>query len=636
MSALVSLGIVVLSVASALSLSTAPPASASARSSYIVTLRTANDAQLFRTRMNSSGGVVTEVLDSVFNGVIADLTAAQVVQMRRDPRVVRIESNKVVRTAELPPSWGLDRVDQRALPLDSSFSIDARWGGGVTVYIVDTGINLGHSEFSGRLLPGHDVLTIGGNGDDCNGHGTHVAGTVAGATYGIARSARLVPVRVLDCLGGGTTAGVISGIDWVIEHHQAGVPAVLNMSLGGTHSPSLNAAVDRAVADGITVVVAAGNENADACRVSPASAASAITVGATTSTDQRSTFSNFGSCLDLFAPGSSITSAWVGGPGASNTISGTSMASPHVAGVAAAYLSVWTASTPAEVAAGLVGASTRGVVTNAGPASPNGLLYVDSTWVPGNLPIPPINPEPLPTAPPTAPVSTRPVVTPPPPTAPTVPITRPTIPPTTRPQPTTTVRPPSRPFTPTIDSVVAGNREATVSASLSGFSGQHYTTITFTSSPGGRSCTVTVSGSRNNSCAVTGLTNGTTYTFTAIAENSGGRSGTSRQSDPVVPFDENRTPGTPSNPSAAPDRFSRTTVRFTWSPPRDNGAGIAEYRIEHRRNNSFGGSESRITTNSYDLRFQTRGNLITFRVRACNARGSCSSWSEWSNVAVVG
>lgn len=591
---------------------------------------------MFRTRMNSSGGVVTEVLDSVFNGVIANLTATQVIQLRRDPRVVRIEANKIVQKTEIPPSWGLDRIDQRALPLDSSFSTNPQWGQGVTAYIVDTGINLGHADFSGRLLPGYDAVTIGGNGDDCNGHGTHVAGTVAGATFGVARAARLVPVRVLDCLGDGTIAGVISGIDWVIEHHQPGVPAVLNMSLGGTHSASLNAAVDRAVADGITVVVAAGNENADACRRSPASAASAITVGSTTNSDQRSSFSNFGSCLDLFAPGSSITSAWVGGPGASNSLSGTSMASPHVAGVAAAYLSVWTASTPTEVSAGVVGASTRGVVTNAGPASPNGLLYVDFTWVPGNLPIPPTNPEPLPTAPPTAPVSTRPVVTPPPPTAPTVPITRPTIPPTTRPQPTTTVRPPSRPSTPTIDSVVAGNREIIVSASLSGFSGQHYTTITFTSSPGGRSCTVTVSGSRNTSCAVSGLTNGTTYTFTAIAENAGGRSGTSRQSDPVAPFDENRTPGTPSNPSAAPDRFSRTTVRFTWSAPRDNGASIAEYRIEYRRNNSYGGSESRITTNSYDLRFQTRGNLITFRVRACNTRGSCSSWSEWSNVAVVG
>lgn len=181
-----------------------------------------------------------------------------------------------------------------------------------------------------------------------------------------------------------------------------------------------------------------------------------------------------------------------------------------------------------------------------------------------------------------------------------------------------------------------GNREVTVSASLFGHSGQHYTTITFTSSPGGRSCTTTVSGSRNNSCTVTGLTNGTAYTFTAVAENAGGRSSSSQRSAEVVPFDENRTPGTPTNPSAAPDRFSRTTVRFTWTPPRDNGAMIAEYRVEHRRNGSFGGNESGIATNSYDLRFQTRGHLITFRVRACNSRGSCSSWSEWSNAAVVG
>lgn len=614
----------------------AAPANGPATASYIVTMRTARDAQAFRDRMNGSGGVVTEVLDSVFNGVIANLSTSQVSQLRRDPRVMRIEANKVVRTAETPPSWGLDRVDQRSLPLDAAFAVDARWGGGVTVYIVDTGINLGHAEFAGRLLSGHDVVNIGGNADDCNGHGTHVAGTVAGATHGVARAARLVPVRVLDCLGGGTTAGVISGIDWVIEHHQAGVPAVLNMSLGGTHSPSLNAAVDRAVADGITVVVAAGNENSDACRRSPASATSAITVGSTTNNDQRSSFSNFGSCLDLFAPGSSITSAWIGGSQATNTISGTSMAAPHVAGVVAAYLSVWASSSPVDVANGVLAASTRGVVGNAGPGSPNGMAHVDPAWTPGNAPVPPTNPDPLPTAPPTAPPTTRPVVTPPPPTAPTIPITRPTLPPTTRPQPTTTVRPPSRPSSPSIDSVTPGNREVTVSASLFGHSGQHYTTITFTSSPGGRSCTTTVSGSRNNSCTVTGLTNGTAYTFTAVAENAGGRSSSSQRSAEVVPFDENRTPGTPTNPSAAPDRFSRTTVRFTWTPPRDNGAMIAEYRVEHRRNGSFGGNESRIATNSYDLRFQTRGHLITFRVRACNSRGSCSSWSEWSNAAVVG
>lgn len=633
---LLSAFLVVLALAPALCLVATPPVQAVSSSSYIVTMRNAKDAQLFRQRMNSSGTVVTEVLDSVFNGVIANLTATQVTALRRDPRVVRIEANQVVQASEIPPSWGLDRVDQRTLPLDSSFVVDPRWGQGVTAYIVDTGINLGHSDFVGRLLAGHDVVTPGGSGEDCNGHGTHVAGTVAGATHGFARAARLVPVRVLDCFGEGTTAGVISGIDWVIEHHQSGVPAVLNMSLGGSFSPSLNAAVDRAVADGITVVVAAGNENSDACRRSPASASSALTVGSTTSADQRSSFSNFGACLDLFAPGSSITSAWVGGATSTNTISGTSMASPHVAGAVAAYLSVWPASSPTEVTNGLVGASTRGVVTNAGPASPNGLLYVDSAWVPGSSPSPPTNPGPLPTAPPTAPPTTAPVVTPPPPTAPTIPITRPTAPPTTRPQPTTTIRLPSRPATPNIDSVVAGDREVTVSASLYSFSGLNDTTITFTSSPSGRSCTVSVSGSRNNSCVVTGLTNGTQYTFTAYAENAGGRSSTSSWSDPVAPFDSNRTPATPSNPAATPDRFSRTTVRLTWSPPRDNGAMIAEYRVEYRRNNSYGGSQSRIATNSYDLRYQSRGNLITFRVRACNTRGSCSSWSEWSNVAVVG
>jgi len=400
---LLSAFLVVLALAPALCLVATPPVQAVSSSSYIVTMRNAKDAQLFRQRMNSSGTVVTEVLDSVFNGVIANLTATQVTALRRDPRVVRIEANQVVQASEIPPSWGLDRVDQRTLPLDSSFVVDPRWGQGVTAYIVDTGINLGHSDFVGRLLAGHDVVTPGGSGEDCNGHGTHVAGTVAGATHGFARAARLVPVRVLDCFGEGTTAGVISGIDWVIEHHQSGVPAVLNMSLGGSFSPSLNAAVDRAVADGITVVVAAGNENSDACRRSPASASSALTVGSTTSADQRSSFSNFGACLDLFAPGSSITSAWVGGATSTNTISGTSMASPHVAGAVAAYLSVWPASSPTEVTNGLVGASTRGVVTNAGPASPNGLLYVDSAWVPGSSPSPPTNPGPLPTAPPTAP-----------------------------------------------------------------------------------------------------------------------------------------------------------------------------------------------------------------------------------------
>lgn len=611
-----------------------PTASAAAvsRVQYIVTFRAAADAQAFRTRVNGSG-IVTEVLDSVFNGVIANLTIAQVDQLRRDPRVVRLESNKVVAASDVPPSWGLDRVDQRNLPLDSSFGGPSTWGQGVDVYVVDTGINRSHSEFVGRIQPGFDVMNPGGTADDCNGHGTHVSGTVAGSTYGVAPAARIVPVRVLDCLGNGTTAGVISGIDWIIEHHQSGAPAVLNMSLGGAQSASLNEAVERAVADGITVVVAAGNENVDACRRSPASAPSAITVGSTTSTDQRSSFSNFGACLDLFAPGSAITSAWVGGSSASNTISGTSMASPHVAGAAAAFLGVWPAANPATVINGLLAAATVGVVSNVGAASPNGLLYVDTQWSP--IGAPPSTLTPLPTSPPTAPPTTEPFIIPPAPTMPTIPITRPTTPSTTRPAPTTTTRPPNRPFTPRIDSVVAGDRSVTVSASLSGFNYQTYTTITFVASPSGRTCTVSVSGSQNNSCSVSGLSNGTSYTFTAFAENAGGTSGTSGRSDPATPFDQNRIPDRPTNPAAAPTRFSRTAVTFSWSAPRDNGAMVAEYRIEYRRNGGYGGT-AESTTNTYELKFQKKGDAITFRVKACNSRGSCGFWSDWSNPAIVG
>ncbi|NDH47231.1 MAG: fibronectin type III domain-containing protein [Acidimicrobiia bacterium] len=192
-----------------------------------------------------------------------------------------------------------------------------------------------------------------------------------------------------------------------------------------------------------------------------------------------------------------------------------------------------------------------------------------------------------------------------------------------------------RPFTPRIESAVAGDRSVTVSASLSGFSGSSITTITFTSSPSGRTCTVSVTNSRDNSCTVTGLSNGTAYTFTAVAENAGGASGTSSRSETVTPFDPYRIPDRPTNPSASPDRFSRTTIDFAWSAPRDNGSVVTEYRIEYRRNNSYGGTaDSR--TSSYELKFQTKGNAITFRVKACNSRGSCGFWSDWSNPAIVG
>jgi serine protease len=244
----------------------------------------------------------------------------------------------------------------------------------VHAYIVDTGVLLTHNEFSGRMGNGFDAVTSGGNANDCHGHGTHVAGTVGGTTYGVAKGVTIHPVRVLGCTGSGTNAGVIAGMDWVAQNRV--LPAVANMSLGGGASQATDDAVARMTAAGVTVVVAAGNDNAsDACTKSPARAPSAITVGSTTSTDARSSFSNVGTCLDIFAPGSSITSAWFTSPTATNTISGTSMASPHVAGGAALYLATNPTATPAQVTQALTSSATPGIVTDARTGSPNLLLY---------------------------------------------------------------------------------------------------------------------------------------------------------------------------------------------------------------------------------------------------------------------
>ena len=331
-------------------------------------------AVLAQELSRAHAGTVRDVYQYALKGFSAQLTADQAAALADDPRVDYVEADQVIEAfaTQSPATWGLDRVDQRDLPLNNAYTYN-QTGLGVHAYIIDTGVRSSHQEFTGRMGNGYTAVNDGNGTNDCNGHGTHVAGTTGGTTYGLAKQVTLHAVRVLNCQGSGTNSGVIAGVDWVTANHVK--PAVANMSLGGGISSALDTAVANSISAGVSYAIAAGNSNANACNYSPARVASANTVGATTNTDARSSFSNFGTCLDIFAPGSSITSAWSTGDTATNTISGTSMASPHVAGALALYLQTNPTASAATATAALVNNSTLNKVTSAGSGSPNRLLY---------------------------------------------------------------------------------------------------------------------------------------------------------------------------------------------------------------------------------------------------------------------
>ncbi|MDQ0712313.1 subtilisin family serine protease [Streptomyces luteogriseus] len=350
------------------------------KDSYLVTLKKSAGLKASsaagKDLVKEYGGSVDKTFGKALNGYSATLSATEARQLAADPAVATVEQNQRVTLAATQTNapWGLDRVDQASLPLSGTYTYPDSAGSGVTVYVIDTGVRITHQQISGRASYGYDAVDGDTTASDGNGHGTHVATTIAGTTYGVAKKAKIVGVRVLNNSGSGTTAGVIAGIDWVTQNHSG--PSVANMSLGGGASATLDTAVRNSIASGVTYAVAAGNSSTTASSSSPARVAEAITVGATTSTDAKASYSNYGSALDIFAPGSSITAGWYTSDTATNTISGTSMATPHVAGAAAVYLAGHTSSTPAQVATALVNGALTGKVTSAGSGSPNRLLQI--------------------------------------------------------------------------------------------------------------------------------------------------------------------------------------------------------------------------------------------------------------------
>jgi subtilisin family serine protease len=345
------------------------------KDSYLVVLKAGRSADAGNGLAGTYGATVRNTFRHALTGFSATMDEKQAARLAADPAVAYVEQDHAVRlaaTQDNPPSWGLDRVDERPLPLDGKYTYDTT-ASAVNVYVIDTGIRITHDDFGDRASYGRDTVNDDNDASDCHGHGTHVAGTIGGSTYGVAKGVHLIAVKALNCEGHGTVSSIVEGVDWVTAHHVA--PAVANMSLTRDGSDAIDDAVRGSVAAGITYAIAAGNDNDDACKRTPARVSQAITVGATDLNDAKYSLSNTGNCIDLFAPGRNIVSAGTASDSASAMRSGTSMAAPHVAGAAALFLAKKPSATPEQVQEAIVENATYGRLTGIGSGSPNRLLY---------------------------------------------------------------------------------------------------------------------------------------------------------------------------------------------------------------------------------------------------------------------